>query len=372
MGPIVDKGRLWNSGKYFPSFTTSLGHFYLKHPMMRKMSPLVPFFDRFWRGTLALSPFSQRFGSATQLPLHLVRKIQLPGPVTPKSRFSHLPRIFARSVLFLLPALLLVAFFSIRAFRHSFHEESPTQVPSLSANWQTSLDLSTKSLSQRPIFPYSIVPGGVRDARELQNAAARDSVVAKHYSDFRIIQAHTLLLSRPLKMYVSYRKNNQVYWTKNRMLIPAGETLISDGENLARVRCANRLSPVAAKPVAVSEPTTEELSDPIFVPPLLAQLLPGEGSEFSPTSADGIPAGPLAAKGPGGISDSLGLPVFPPILGPGVPPLVPHNPVPSPPNNPVPPPPVSTPEPSSFWLLTTGVVLAALFTVFSLRRNSSA
>ena len=296
----------------------------------------------------------------------------MPGPLTPKSRFSHLPRIFARATLFLLPALLLVAFFSIRAFRHSFHEESPTQVSSLSANWQTSFDLSTKSLSQRPIFPYSIVPGGVRDAHELQNAAAGDSVVARHYSDFRIIQSHTLRLNRPLEMYVSYRKNNQVYWTKNRMLIPAGETLISDGENLARVRCANRLSPIAAKPVAASEPTPEELSDPTFVPPLLAQLLPGEGSEFFPTGADGrIPAGPLAAKGPGGISNSPGSPVLPPILGPGVPPLVPHTPVPPPPNNPAPPPPVSTPEPSSFWLLATGAALAALFTVFSLRRNSS-
>ena len=216
------------------------------------------------------------------------------------------------------------------------------------------------------------MPGGVRDAHELQNAAAGDSVVARHYSDFRIIQAHTLRLNRPLEMYVSYRKNNQVYWTKNRMLIPAGETLISDGENLARVRCANRLSPIAAKPVAASEPTTEELSDPTFVPPLLAQLLPGEGSEFFPSSPDGrIPAGPLAAKGPGGTSNTPGSPVLPPILGPGVPPLVPHTPVPPPPNNPAPPPPVSTPEPSSFWLLATGAALAALFTVFSIRRNSS-
>jgi hypothetical protein len=273
--------------------------------------------------------------------------------------------------LFLLPALLLVAFFSIRAFRHSFHEEFPTQVSSLSASWQTSLDLSTRSLSQRPIFPYSIVPGGVRDAHELQKAAAVDSVVARHYSDFRIIQAHTLRLNRPLEMYVSYRKNNQVYWTKNRMLIPAGETLISDGENLARVRCANRLSPIAAKPVAASEPTTEELSDPTFVPPLLAQLLPGEGSEFFPSGPNGgIPAGPLAAKGPGGASNTPGSPVLPPILGPGVPPLVPNTPVGPPPNNPAPPPPVSTPEPSSFWMLATGVALAALFTVF-LRRNSS-
>jgi hypothetical protein len=358
-------------GKILSIFYNIPGISYWKDPRMRKNVSAGPFFDRFWRGRPALPLFRQRFRSATQLPLHIARKIQLPGPVTPKSRFSHLPQIFARAALFLLPAPLLVTFFSIRTFR-SFHEESPTQVSSLSANWQTSLDLSTKALSQRPIFPYSIVPGGIRDAHELQKAAAGDSVVARHYSDFRIIQAHTLRLNRPLEMYVSYRKNNQVYWTKNRMLIPAGETLISDGENLARVRCANRLSPIAAKPLAASEPTTEELSDPTFVPPLLAQLLPGEGSEFFPSGAGGgIPAGPLAAKAPGGTSNTPGSPVLPPILGPGVPRLVPNTPVGPPPNNPAPPPPVSTPEPSSFWLLATGVTLAALFTVFSLRRNSS-
>ena len=38
-------------------------------------------------------------------------------------------------------------------------------------------------------------------------------------------------------MYVSYRRNNQVFWTRHQMLIPAGETLLSDGENFVRVRC---------------------------------------------------------------------------------------------------------------------------------------
>src|SRR3989442_9311210 len=126
------------------------------------------------------------------------------------------------------------------------------------------------------------------------------------------------------------------------MRIAAGKPVIPDEDTLARVLCAKALSRVAANPVAASAPPTEELSEPTFVPPLLAQLLPGEGSEFFPSGPDGgIPAGPLAAKGPGGISNSPGSPVLPPILGPGVPPasvppLVPHNPVPPPPNNPAP------------------------------------
>ena len=286
--------------------------------------------------------------------------------MTSKSRFSHLPRVFARATLVLLPAVVLATFIAVRVFQSTTHEESRTQISSLSTNWQDSFDLASKSLSQRPIFPYSVVPGGVRDARELQNAADADSVVARHYSDFRISQAKTIQLNRPVAMYVSYRRNNQVYWTKNRMVIPAGETLISDGENLARVRCANRLSPVAAKPVAASEPTMEELSEPAFVPPLLAQMLPGEGSEILPgTPGVAVPAAvPLLAPDPNPASNKKNTPpVLPPILGPGVPPFVP--------NVPPPPPPVSTPEPGSFWLLATSTAVAALFAAFSSRRNGS-
>ncbi len=250
---------------------------------MCKMFPLRLFFAHFWRGGLATSPLFTRFRSAEQLPLGTVRYVTLPRPVVaPKSRYAHLPRIFARAALLFVPAVLLVTFLTVKVLRHSAAEQAQMPAYSQDANTQESLDLSAASQPQRPIFPYSIVPGGVRDARELQSVASHDPVVAQHYSDFRIAAAHTVRLEKPLEMYVSYRRNNNVYWTRNRMVIPAGETLISDGENLARVRCGNRLSAIAAKPVSVSEPTKEELSTPNFVPPLMAEFLPGDGDGFFP------------------------------------------------------------------------------------------
>jgi hypothetical protein len=260
--------------------------------------------------------------------------------------------------LFLLPVVLLVTFLALRHSRHNVTDSTQMSASSLATNWQSSLALSSTSLAPRPVFPYSIVPGGIRDAHELQTAAAGDPVVAQHYSDFRITRARTLRLDHPLAMYVSYRRDNRVFWTKNRMLIPAGETLISDGENLARVRCANRLSRIAAKPVAETEPSREELSEPMFVPPLLAQLLPGEGNGIFPS------AFPLLPPGPSTGSNTPPPPIFPPLLPPGVPPFVPTVPV-------VPPPPISTPEPSSFILLIVGAAFISLFASLSLRRNTS-
>src|ERR1051326_2661340 len=203
-------------------------------------------------------------------------------PAGPKSRFAHLPGIFARAALLLVPVILLASFVTVRTIRHTAAEKDKASHSSISANSPDSLDLSPVSLEPRPVFPYSIVPGGVRNAAELQAAAKADAVVAKHYADFGIAQARPKFIPPLLAMFVSYRRDNQVFWTKNRMVIPAGETLISDGENLARVRCGNRLSPIAVKPVAASEPTTEELNEPKFIPPLLAQMLPGDGGGFFP------------------------------------------------------------------------------------------
>jgi hypothetical protein len=144
-------------------------------------------------------------------------------------------------------------------------------------------------------------------------------------------------------MFVSYRMNNHVYWTRNRMTIPAGETLISDGENYARVRCGNRLSAVAALPVSLSEPPKEKLENADFVPPLLADLMSGEGSgPFLALSA--LPDLPqLPAIGPTASSNP---PVgFPPLLPPGVTPLTGTIVTPSP---------VATPEPAALTLLLCG------------------
>lgn len=273
--------------------------------------------------------------------------------------------VWLRSALILLvPGVLLVTFFAIRHARSRAAEPvNSSQVSSLQTNWQTAFDVSDSAspASRRAVFPYSVIPGGVRDAHELQSAA-KDPVVAEHYSDFRIVRAHTMRLDRPTLMYVSYRLNNHVYWTRNRMTIPAGETLISDGENYARVRCGNRLSPIAALPVSLSEPPTEKLETPDFIPPLLADLMPGEGFGSYPlpnslSEPPTLPGGPVASTVP---------PVgFPPILPPGVtppsgstvtpPPIIPP---------PVVPPPVAAPEPgASTLLVAAGLVFGALWLV---------
>ena len=276
-----------------------------------------------------------------------------PAPVTQpyRNRFW-----FRAPLLLLVPAVLLITLFTLR---HLQRAAAVTNVPvsSLQTNWQSAFDLSASASpeSRRAVFPYSVIPGGVRDASELRSAAAKDPVVAEHYSDFRIARAHTIRLDHATAMFVSYRMNNHVYWTRNRMTIPAGETLISDGESYARVRCGNRLSPMAALPVSIAEPPAEKLETPDFIPPLLANLMPGE--EFGAFPLPNTLSGPPAPSPSGPIASGVPPVGFPPILPPGT----------IPPGGTIvtPPPPVATPEPDAFALLLSGAFLFGALWIFA-------
>lgn len=116
----------------------------------------------------------------------------------------------------------------------------------------------------RRVYPYSIVPGGVYSKDELVQAIQADKVVADHYADFKVDQARMLKVAKPRAVYVSYRKGDKVYWTSKKLTLAVGESLISDGVNEARARCANRISDTPRQPVEVKGPTEEELDSSVM------------------------------------------------------------------------------------------------------------
>jgi len=242
---------------------------------------------------------------------------------------------------------------------------SSTNVPADSSppfqwNWDDSLSPAGKAAKpQRPIYPYSVIPGGVINAKELQTTLRRDPLVAQHYSGFQARHARVLRLAHERRAYVSYRFGNRIFWTKKKVLLPAGETLLTDGTHLARTRCGNRISEVPAKPVSPSEPTEKQLNAPVL--------------PYSPQATSNSPiadpswlnaSNPLSLLPPGSLQPGgPGFPLLPPFPCCG-----PSSGKPSPSPLPQPGPPVvSTPEPSAFVLLLLG--LASLLFIFELRRR---
>jgi hypothetical protein len=125
-----------------------------------------------------------------------------------------------------------------------------------------SKEQTTTGRSDRPVYPFSIVPGGATSVEELRSAMAGDPVVAAHFSNFNLTNARVVELPEPRVAHVSYRMGNDVYWTRRPVRLEAGEKVITDGENVARTRCGNQ---IADTPLSVSpfEPTPEVLDTPV-------------------------------------------------------------------------------------------------------------
>src|SRR5580692_715425 len=120
--------------------------------------------------------------------------------------------------------------------------------------------------STRPVYPYSVVPGGVEDARELKWVAEHDPIVAAHYAGFDYDHARVVRLTLDRTVYLSFRIGNHVYWTRHRVTLHKGEKLLTDGRMTARTRCANRVEEVPQQAAAPVEPPAVKFDQPIGFP----------------------------------------------------------------------------------------------------------
>jgi len=127
----------------------------------------------------------------------------------------------------------------------------------------------------RRVYRYSVVPGGALDRAELAQVIRSDRLVAAHYADFDVARAHPVTVSAPRAVYVSYRKDGRIYWTRKKVMLQAGETLLTDGLNEMRARCANRISELPRFPVEENAPNPEILDR------LVNEEPEGEGSSIA-------------------------------------------------------------------------------------------
>jgi len=177
----------------------------------------------------------------------------------------------------------------------------------------------------RPVYPYSVVPGGVEDARELKWVAEHDPVVAAHYAGFDYNHARIVRLVLARTAYVSYRKGRRIYWTRRQITLHKGEKVITDGKITVRARDGNRVEEVPQQATSSSEPPVAKFEAPVrfidgaarqnppvpfmsallnlpgvpgFESPLLLSLYsPFAGGRLVSLTPRGLPQGELCAPG---------------------------------------------------------------------------
>ena len=162
-----------------------------------------------------------------------------------------------------------------------------------------------RQLEKRRFYRYSVVPGGVQDARELKWAVEHDPVVREHYRGFDYDHARIVRLVLERTAYISYRIGNKVYWTRRRIKLKKGETLITDGKITARTRCGNRVEEMPQQLTSVLEPPAVQFDEPAmpglgtastippvpFVSSLSQNPTPGSGPTPPLTVVDTFPGG---------------------------------------------------------------------------------
>jgi hypothetical protein len=176
-----------------------------------------------------------------------------------------------------------------------------------------------RQTENRPVYPYSVVAGGVRDASELKWAAAHDPVVKLHYAGFDYEHARVVRLVLARSAYVSYRIGKRVYWTRHRILLKKGETVITDGKMTARTRCGNRVEEAPQQEMSSSEPPAAKFEEPILPATgtaVASPPLPFQSALLNRPEVPGLgPAPPLGLYDPFG--NGSWVPISPPPL-PGV------------------------------------------------------
>ena len=152
--------------------------------------------------------------------------------------------------------------------------------------------------SGRQVFPYSVVPGGLWNLRDVEDSIQSDPLVARHYRDLHIEKLLLRRTAAAMDVFVSYRLQNAIYWTSRRIHLPEGEPVLVDGKNMIRARCGNRIA--FEPPRRTPKPPDNEPPPEIFeygFPPILS---PGEPllteSDFQPKMPDHrlrVPVPPL-------------------------------------------------------------------------------
>lgn len=165
--------------------------------------------------------------------------------------------------------------------------------------------------SDRPDYRYSVIPRGAYTEAELRTAIQNDPVVAAHYQQLDQSKLRTEVVARDRYVHVSYRKGNEIFWTKNKVLLRQGERIITDGTTQVRARCGNCISEQPLSPASENEPDAVEfdrLVDAVPKTPAWAAAVqpvapsatnPGVAAPASAAlgSAASDPPTPLAASG---------------------------------------------------------------------------
>lgn len=119
--------------------------------------------------------------------------------------------------------------------------------------------------SNRLVYPWSVVAGGLQSPVAMRQAMAEDPLVRAHYAGLNPDTFRAATLPEKRQGYVSYRVGDKIFWTRRMVTLQAGETVLTDSNTLVRGRCGNLFSATPREPVAAEtlEPPEIAMDAPV-------------------------------------------------------------------------------------------------------------
>ena len=213
-------------------------------------------------------------------------------------------RWYGRAVrAFLLTAITIAALLNSG---HLFRAIDPRSTLESQMGLELSVPTSraASAASRRPTFNYSVIAGGAWDEHDLKTAVQQDPVVADHYRNADIATMRPVVLASDRLAYVSYRVGDRVYWTKRKVRIRSGETILTNGQTEIRARCGNCISMEPLLPTSDDEPGEAEFEALTDSGPM---LIAWNWTEYQPAIAGGALVGDVDA-GMGGDGTAIFVP----------------------------------------------------------------
>ena len=105
-----------------------------------------------------------------------------------------------------------------------------------------------------PAYPHAVVKYGIHSLADLQAAQAAGLLPA----DLNVGAAKFGTMNHDVMMHVTFRaKDGTIHWSKNAVLIRAGEPVVTDGKYTLLLRCGNAIVGIVPGDAPVSDVPTD-------------------------------------------------------------------------------------------------------------------
>jgi hypothetical protein len=145
------------------------------------------------------------------------------------------------------------------------------------------------SALKKVVYNYSVIPGGEPNVADFCEHIQSDAA----FNGFNCNVAYETSLRSSISVFMTFKKNGHIYWTKHLVSVKAGELIYTDGQRSFLARCGNEIG------FAPQQPTMEIdeslLSEPTLPASPAALVLAPSGSSAATVDFVVVPTSVLTS-----------------------------------------------------------------------------